>query len=165
MLPTAGIVDDRAAPHSGSAVEIEESAAAGARAMLDDEVAVKKDVFDFREQGIVGVEVGPPRLDHGDFRVPVGLGCGTEEIRNCATEEIGRGDEIRIEDGDEFALRGLQSFSERASLVAFSVGAVQIMNRKAQSLEPFDAGASNFARFVGGVVKDLHVEQFTRIIE
>src|SRR5256885_2723221 len=42
-LPAAGIVDGFAAPHAGGAVEIEESAAAGTRAMLDDEKAVEKD--------------------------------------------------------------------------------------------------------------------------
>ena len=90
-----------AAPDAGGAVEIEKGAAAGARAVLDDEMAVEQNGFDLREQGIVAVEIGPARLHHADFVAAVGI----HEIRNGAAKEIGLGDEVGVEDGDEFALR------------------------------------------------------------
>jgi len=37
VLPAAGLVDDAAAPDAGGAVEVEEEAGAGARAVLEDE--------------------------------------------------------------------------------------------------------------------------------
>src|SRR6266850_3513098 len=57
VLPAAGIVDGFAAPHASGAVEIEKSAAAGARAMLDNEMAVEKNGLNVGEQGVVAVEV------------------------------------------------------------------------------------------------------------
>ena len=64
VLPAAGVGDGRAAPDTGRAVEIEEGAAAGARAVLDDEMAVEENGFNFREQRVVAVDIGPTRLDH-----------------------------------------------------------------------------------------------------
>ncbi len=102
MLPAAGIVDGGAAPEAGGAVEIEEDAAAGARAVLDDEMAVEQNAFDLGERRVVAVEVGPARLEHGQL--------GVHEIGDSAAEKIGAGDEIGVEDGDEFAGGGLEAF-------------------------------------------------------
>src|SRR5690242_14919823 len=49
VLPAAGVLDGHSPPDARSAVEIEETPAAGARAMLDDEMAVQENAFDFRE--------------------------------------------------------------------------------------------------------------------
>src|SRR6266850_747302 len=50
MFPATGFVDRFAAPHAGRPVEIEKSAAARTRAMLNDEVAVEQDRLHIREQ-------------------------------------------------------------------------------------------------------------------
>src|SRR5579884_2138597 len=42
VLPAAGVFDGAAAPDPGGAIEIEKPAAAGARAMLDDEMAIEQ---------------------------------------------------------------------------------------------------------------------------
>ena len=83
VLPAAGVVDGGAAPDAGGAVEIEENAAAGARAVLDDEMAVEQDAFDFGERGVIAIEVGPARLHHGDL--------GVVEVGHRAAQEIGVG--------------------------------------------------------------------------
>ena len=125
VLPAAGFVDRAAAPHAGGAVEIEEAAAARARAVLHDEVAVEQDRFDFGQRGVMAVQVGPAPLDHADF--------GIGEIGQRAAQKIGRGQEIGVEDGDEFAGRGFQSLGQRAGLVAGAVGAMQIVDRQARA--------------------------------
>jgi hypothetical protein len=66
VLPAAGVGDRFAAPHAGRAVEVEEVSAAGAGAVLQDEVAVEEDGFDLGEQAVVAVEVRPAGLDHAD---------------------------------------------------------------------------------------------------
>ena len=121
VLPAAGIVDGGAAPDAGGAVEIEEASAAGARAVLDDEMAVEQDALDLGQRRVVAIQVGPARLDHAD------LGIG--EIGQRAAQEIRRGQEIGVEDGDEFAGGGLQAFGQRAGLVAFAIGAMQVLRR------------------------------------
>src|SRR6478672_6514624 len=111
MLPTAGGIDGRAAPDTGSTVEIEEGTAARARAVFHYEMAVEKNGFDLREQGIVAIEIGPASLRHADG--------GILEIGNGAAEKIGFGNEVGVKDGDKFAARGLQSIFQRAGFETF----------------------------------------------
>src|SRR5580704_3908772 len=97
VLPTAGLINSCTAPYARSAVEIEKSAAAGARAMLDDEVAVEEDGFDLCEERVVAVEVRPARLNHADF----GSVCGIDEIRNRAAQKISLGNKVPVEESNE----------------------------------------------------------------
>src|SRR6266699_2471322 len=161
VFPATGVVNGFAAPHAGRAVEIEESTAAGTRAMLNNEVAVEKNGFDIGQERVVAVEIRPARLHHADFATAIGI----HEIRNRAAEKIRLGEKISIEDGDEFALRGFQAVFEGAGLVALAVGAMDISDRRALRGVALDAGASDFAGLVGGVVKDLHVKEFGRVVE
>ena len=150
MLPAAGIVDGDAAPDARGAVEIEEASAAGACAVLDDEVAVEQDALDFGQRGIVAIQVGPAGLDHAD------LGIG--QIGQRAAEEIRRGQEVGVENSDEFTSGGVQAFCQRAGLVAFAIGAMQILCVEAERLMAFDAGARNLLGLVGGIVEHLNLE-------
>src|SRR4029077_3824451 len=50
VLPAARVLDGGTAPDSSGAVEIEKQAAAEARRVFDDEVAVEKNCFDFSER-------------------------------------------------------------------------------------------------------------------
>ena len=87
VLPAAGIVDGFAAPHAGGAIEIEESAAAGTRAMLDDEMAIEKDGLHVGQQRVVAVEIRPACLHHPDFAAAIRI----HEIRNRTEKKIGFG--------------------------------------------------------------------------
>ena len=139
VLPAAGVFNGVAAPDAGGAVEIEKQAAAEARAVLDGEMAVEQDGFDFGERGIVAVDVAPARLHHGEFRI--------REIRHGAAQEIGGRNEIGVEDGDEFARGGFQSFLQRARFEAFAIVAMDVENGQAESLKALDAIAGDFAAF------------------
>src|SRR5258708_38593777 len=73
VLPAARVVNGFAPPDTRGAVEIEESAAPGTRAVLDHEGAVTKNRFHVGEQGIVAVEIGTAPLHHSDFAAAVGI--------------------------------------------------------------------------------------------
>src|SRR5713101_861043 len=161
VLPAAGVVNRGTAPDAGGTVEIEESAAAGAGAVLDDEMTVEKDGFDVGEEGVVGVEVGPAGLDHGDFFSAIRI----EEIRDGAAEEIGGREKIGVEDGHEFAAGGAEAVFEGASLEAFAVGAMDAGDGHARGGVAVDASAGDVAGFIGGVIEDLNVEKFAGIVE
>ena len=68
VLPAARFVDGGAPPHSGRAVEIEEEPGARAAGVLENEVSVEQDGFDFGQKRIMPVEVRPSRLHHADLR-------------------------------------------------------------------------------------------------
>ncbi len=161
MLPAAGFVNGLAAPNAGGAIEVEESAAAGTRAMLDDEMAIEEDGFDIGQQRVVAVQISPASLHHANLAASLGI----HEIRNRAAKKIGFGEEIGVEDGDKFALRGPQAVLQSASFVALSVGAMNVDDGHALGGVTLDAGASDLASLVGGVIEDLHVEQLRRVVE
>ena len=80
-------VDGGAAPHAGGAVEIEESAAAGATAVFDDKMAIEQNRFHSSEQGIIGIEIRPARLHHAN----VFAAAGSEKIGNRTAQKIAGG--------------------------------------------------------------------------
>ena len=90
---------------------------------------------------------------------------GFDEIGNGAAQKIGLGNEVGVKDGDEFALGGFKTVFERAGLVAFAIGAMDVNDRQAGGGVALDASAGDLASFVGGIVEHLNVEQFARIIE
>src|ERR1700693_2596138 len=91
VLPAASVVDRVATPDACGAVEIKEKAAAGARGMFDDEMPVEQDGFDFRERGIIAVDVTPARLHHGELLVG--------EVRHGTAQKIGGREKKRAESG------------------------------------------------------------------
>src|SRR5215469_5514009 len=109
------------APNTSGAVEIEKCTAAGARAMLDDKVAVEQDCFHPSEQRVVPVEVGPAGLDHTN---PAVL-----EIRNRTAQKIRLGQEIRVENANKLAFGGLQAVFQRAGLKALAIVAMDVDDR------------------------------------
>src|SRR5205823_9642446 len=99
VLPASGVVYSFPAPNSRSSIEIEEAAAACTRAMLDDEMAVEQDAFDFGKRRVIAVEISPARLHHGQL--------GIAEVRQGKAQKIGAGLEIGVENGDQFAYGGV----------------------------------------------------------
>src|SRR5229473_853704 len=161
VLPAARVVNGFAAPHAGRAIEVKEGAATGAGAVLNDEVAVEKNGFHVGQEGIIGVEIGPASLHHADFRAAIGI----HEIRNGAAEKIGLREKVGVKHGDEFALGGFQAVFEGAGFVTLAIGAMNVNNGHALGGVALDAGASDFASLIRGVVKDLHIEQLEWIVE
>ena len=157
MLPAAGGIDGGAAPDAGGAVEIKKGAATGAGAVFDHEVAVEQNGFDLREQRVVAVQIGPAGLRHADCRIL--------EIGNGAAQKIGFGNKVGVEDGDKLAAGSLEAVFKSAGFESRAVGAKDVSDRQALRGVALDAGARDIAGFVGGVVEDLHVEQFVRVIE
>ncbi len=161
VLPAAGIFDGLTAPDACGAIEIEKSAAAGARAMFDDKMSIEEDGFNLRKEGIVAVEVGPASLDHPDLVAALGI----QKIGNRAAEEILLRNEVSVENGDELALRGFQAVFEGAGLVTFAVCAMDVRNPHALCSVALDAAAGDLLGFVGGVVENLDIEELARIVE
>ena len=90
MLPATCILDHLAPQHTGRAVEVKEKSSAEARAVLEDEMPVQQHRLDFRQQVVMAIQVGPPRLHYSDIRIA--------EIVDRALEEILRRNEVGIED-------------------------------------------------------------------
>src|SRR5579863_7888612 len=133
--------------------------------MLYDEVAVEQDGFDLREERVVAVEVSPSCLDHADLGVVVRAIGRRDEIGDGAAKEIGFGDKVSVENGDEFTLGRLETVFESAGFVTFAVGAMNVDDRHALGGVAVDAGAGDLASFVSGIVENLNVKQFARVIE
>src|SRR5215475_6518248 len=145
VFPAACSFDSSTAPYPGSAIEVKERAAARARAVFDDEMAVEQNRFDLSKERIVAIEIGPPRLDHADV-----FAFGRiEEIGNRAAEKVGFRDEVRVEDSDEFALRSFETIFEGASFETFAIGAVNVSDGHALRSMAVDASFGDFASFVG----------------
>ena len=77
----------------------------------------------------------------------------------------GCGNEVGVENGDELASRGLQAVFQRAGLVAFAIGAMDVDDGHALRGEAVHAIAGDLLRFIGGIVEHLHVEKLARIVE
>ena len=95
MLPAARPLDGFAPPHPGGAVEVEEPAAAIARGLLDDKVAVEHDRLNFCKQRVVGVDVAPAHLHHADALI--------REIIDHAAYAVGARRKVRVKDQDKLA--------------------------------------------------------------
>ena len=161
VLPAAGIIDGFAAPDPGGPVEIEKSAPARTRTMLNDEMAVEKNGLNVSEQGVVAVEIGPARLHHADLTAALRI----HEVGNGAEQKIRFGEKVGVEDGDEFALGGFQPVFQSAGFVAFAVAAMEVNDSHALCGVALHTGSSDFAGLIGGVVQHLHVEQLGWVVE
>ena len=157
MLPAAAVHDGFTTPDTGGAVEVEEVAGTVPATVLEHEVAVEKDGLDLRQERVVPVDVTPARLDHGDGRI--------DEERHRASQEVGRRNEVRIEDRDEVAFGDLHAGFERARLVARSIGPVKIADVDPLRRVPPHRLFGDAARFVGGVVEHLNLEELARILQ
>jgi hypothetical protein len=62
-------------------------------------MTVEQNAFDFRQRGVVAIEIGPAGLDHGD------LGIG--KIGQRTPEEIRRREEVGVKNRDELTRGGV----------------------------------------------------------
>ena len=81
-----------------------------------------------------------------------------------AEEEIDGREEVGIEDGNEIAGSRFQTFLEGAGFVAFPVGAVMVFDGVADVAVAFAEGFGKGMGVVGGIVEDLNLEEFPRVL-
>lgn len=157
VLPAARVDEGLAAPKPRGAVEVEEAAAAEARTLLHEEVAVEEEPLGPGQPRRRLVEVVPAGLHHPDARV----GHGGKQF----LQETALGNEVRVENQDVLAGRRFQARGESARLVARAVLAV--VNRDVDAALPPAPGAppGEEGGLVGGVVEDLDLEAGARVRE
>src|SRR3981081_1002274 len=125
--------------------------------MLENEMSVEQDRLYLREDGIVPINVGPPRLHHADPRIA--------EVMDGAQQEIFWRSEVSVEDGHKFAFRRLHAFGERSRLEALAIRTVMVGDGISKRGIALDQTARDFDGFVSGVVEHLNVEFLLRIFQ
>ncbi len=155
VLPAACVDEGLAAPKPRGAVEVEEAAAAVARTLLHQEVAVEEETLGPGQPRRRLVEVVPAGLHHPDARVGH---RGQQSL-----EEVGMGNEVRVEDENVLTGRRFQARGESARLVAGAV--LSVVDRDVEAALPPAPGAppGEEGGLVGGVVQDLDLEARTRV--
>ena len=118
VLPAAGIFNRLPTPHAGGAIEVEEDALARTAAVLEHEVSIQQDGFDFGKKRVIAIDVRPAGLHHSDLRVG--------EVVNDLHQEVGRRREVGVEDGDELTVRDLHARLQGARFEALAIRAVEI---------------------------------------
>src|SRR5271157_4274581 len=157
VLPSAGVVDRLAPPHPGGAVEVEEHSGARSTAVLQHEVSVEQNGLDLGQEGVIAVEVRPPRLHHADLRIG--------EVMDDFHKPLRLGCKIGVEDRDELAGGDLQAGIEGAGLVAFAVGAMMVADVVAQRSVAFDHGLRRLYGFIRRVVEYLDFQLLARVFQ
>ena len=157
VLPAARVGERLPAPQPGRTVEVEESAAAAAAPLFDQEVAVQEERLGAGQPRFVFVEVVPAGLHHAD----PGIRHGGEEV----FDQAGPGHEVGVEDEDVVAGGRIQTRGEGAGFVAVAVRPVENGDVDA-SLPPLKGALpGQGGGFVGGVVEDLDLEQVAGVGE
>ena len=122
VLPATAHLDRLAAPDTGRAVEVEESAGAIACGLFDDEVTVEHDGLQTRQKIVLAVDVRPAHLRAANQWIG-------EEVDELA-QAVGLRNEVSIEDCEQFAFRKLVSVLERAGFEASAIGAMNVVDIK-----------------------------------
>src|SRR5262249_14158131 len=87
------------------------------------------------------------------------------EVLDGVVEDVARGDEVGVEDGDELAGGDLEAGGEGAGLVAFAVGAVDVLDGVALGGPLVDGALGDVGGMVGGVVKDRDLEAVEGVVD
>lgn len=157
-LPAPRVLDRRAAPDAAGSVEGDGQPKAGARHLLDPEMPVEQPRLDTSQQRLLGVEVGPTRLDQGEPRL-------AEQDWDGAPQEIRRRDEVRIEDRDEGGVGAVESSGEGAGLERCALSPVHELDAEACALPMLDSGTAQGQGAVGAVIEHPDLEVLTRPVE
>ena len=102
VLPASGFLDGPAPPDAGRSVEIKKNIAPRAPGMFQNEMAVEQNRLNFREEGIMAIDMAPPSLHHADLRIG--------EVVNRAKQKIFRRNEVGVKNGNEFASGNFHTF-------------------------------------------------------
>ncbi|MEY2601540.1 MAG: hypothetical protein QOJ36_859 [Verrucomicrobiota bacterium] len=157
VLPAASLLDTRAAPKTGRAVEIKKASASTARRLLKQKMAVQKHGLHPRQQRVASIQMTPPGLDHADLRIG--------EKMDCPLKQIWRGDEVGIENANKLTGGRFEPDCERTGLESGPVDAMNQLNIEAALSQCFRTRCSHLARIVGRIVQHLDLQQISRVIE
>ncbi len=157
VLPAAGVVNGRAPPHAGGAIEVKEAARKVSGAVLDHEVAVQQNGFDFRQVRIVAVDPRPAALHDCHL--------GICEIMNHFTQNHGRRHEVRVEDGDKLALGALHARGERAGFVTLAIVPMMVTDGVTGARVLTHQTRADNAGLVDRVVEHLDFQQLARVVD
>src|ERR1700682_464782 len=80
-------------------------------------------------------------------------------------QKIGLRNEIGIENTNEITLSGREPGLQSAGFEPSAIDAVDQLYVEPPALQILHAGGSQFSRVVGGIVEDLDLQQFARIID
>src|ERR1700681_769733 len=116
VLPPTRLLDTRAAPKTGGAVEIKKASAAAARRLLKQKMAVQKHGLHPRQQRIASIQMTPPRLNHADLRIG--------EKMDRSLKQVWRRDEVGIENANELTGGRFEPDCERTRLESGPVNAM-----------------------------------------
>jgi hypothetical protein len=157
VLPATRLLDTRAAPKTGCAIEIKKASASAARRLLEQKVAVQKHGLHPRQQRVASIQMTPPGLDHPDLRIG--------EKMDCPLKQVWRRDEVGIENANKLTGGRFEPDRERTGLESRPIDAMNQLNIEAALSQCFRARRSHFARIVGRIVQHLDLQQISRVIE
>ncbi len=157
VLPTARVVDGRATPRAGRAVEAHEPLAAVAGHVLDGEMAVQQNRLRAGQQAVVAIEMVPAGLHHTDR--------GIGEVVDRPLENRRVGHEIGVEDRDELALGRLHPVGQRPGLVAGAVLAMDVLDVEALGPRIGHSLLRDRTGAVCAVVEHLYLEAVLGVVD
>jgi hypothetical protein len=157
VLPAARLLNARAAPKTGCAVEIKKASAAAARRLLKQKMAIQKHGLHPRQQRIASIQMPPAGLDHADLRIG--------EKMNRPLKQVRRRDEVGVENANKLTGSRFEPDCERTGLESGPVDAMNQLNIEAALPQFFGARRSHLARIVGRIVEHLDLQQISRVIE
>ncbi len=156
-LPAARVGNRRLAPHAGGSVETDEKARAMACLLFNDEKRVVQEGLRAREHRVRAIDVPPARLDEPHACVG--------EIRDGVAQETRARPKIRVEDRDHVAGGRGGRRGEGAGLVAVAGRAAHDDGANAALAPVRGAFVDDGAGIVRGIVHDLKLEAFARVVE
>ena len=157
VLPTASLVNGHATPHAGSAVEVEEHAATSAAGVLQHEVAVEQDGLDLGQERVVRL-MCVQRV----CTMPI-LGSVKWWMHFSRKSGGGTKSASKIATNSPFAV--FKPSSSAPALNPCSIVAMQITDWMSERGVALYQRAGHVDGFVGGVVEQLDVEFFARIVD
>ena len=113
--------------------------------------------MDFCQDRKIPVQISPARLDYRYFRIL--------KVREGATQKIRVRHKIRIEVRNKFSGSQFQAFRQISRLEARTIASMEITNRQASCLPPFDVESCHLLSIISRVIEYLNVEQLARVID
>ena len=120
-------------------------------------MAVQEHGLDLGQDIELAIQIAPAGLDNADVRV--------REVVDGTLKKIDRRNEIGIKNGDEFASGSFQSLLQSAGFEAVAVSAVAVFNRVARGHVFVTKALREGVGLVGGIVQNLNLQQFARIVD
>jgi hypothetical protein len=157
-LPIARVDDGGLSPDTPRSVEIDEIACLVPYRLFHHKMTVQRHRLCPCEQGVVAVQVLPPRLDDGDAFVLI-------EIGERLSQKAAVGNEIGVEDRNELAGRRFQTMLQRTRFESRAVGAMDVLDVVPELPIVTDGLRDELVGLVRRVVKDLDLQLVFRVVQ